>query len=109
FVQIQTNKEQNTQNNSNFHEPIIGVHETEYLFVHVRCPPIFQHLLTFIRTWAQHAGLYGRAYGYLSGYSWAILCAYICHKYLSPIKSLSSIEHFSIEEFFSLVQQFFSI
>ncbi|CAF4333596.1 unnamed protein product, partial [Rotaria sordida] len=42
-------------------------------------------------------------------YSWAILCAYICHRYLSPIKSLSSIEHFSIEEFFSLVQQFFSV
>jgi poly(A) polymerase Pap1 len=47
-------------------------------------------------------------YGYLSGYSWAVLCAYICHSFLSPIKSLSSIEHFSIDEFFSLVQQFFS-
>ncbi|CAF3917029.1 unnamed protein product, partial [Rotaria sp. Silwood1] len=112
FVQIKTNNTQDVQDNSNLysniHKPMIGVHETEYLFVHVRSPPIFQHLLTYIRAWAQRVGLYGRAYGYLSGYSWAILCAHICHTFLSPIKSLSSIEHFSIDEFFSLVQQFFT-
>jgi poly(A) polymerase Pap1 len=79
------------------------------VLIHSRSPPIFQHLLTFIRSWAQHVGLYGQVYGYLGGYSWAILCAHICHTYLSPIKSLSSIEHFSIDEFFSLVQKFFSI
>ncbi|CAM4891747.1 unnamed protein product [Rotaria socialis] len=112
FVQIKTNKEKSAKYDlnlvSNFHEPITGVHEIEYLLVHVRSPPIFQYLLTFVRTWAQRVGLYGRVYGYLGGYSWAILCAYICHKFLAPIKSLSSIEQFSIEEFFSLVQQFFS-
>ncbi|CAF3076119.1 unnamed protein product [Rotaria sp. Silwood2] len=84
------------------------VYEIERLFIYVRFPPIFQHLLAFIRTWAQHVGLYGQVYCYLGGYSWAILCAYICHTYLSPIKSLSSIEHFSIDEFFSLVQKIFS-
>jgi poly(A) polymerase Pap1 len=36
------------------------------------------------------------------------LCAHICHNHLSPIKSLSSIEHFSIDDFFDLVQKFFS-
>ena len=46
-------------------------------------------------------------YGYLSGYSWAILCAQICHSSLSPIVSLTSIEHFSIDDFFSLVHTFF--
>ncbi|CAF5138594.1 unnamed protein product [Rotaria sp. Silwood1] len=84
------------------------VHDIERLLTYVRCPPIFQYLLTYIRTWAQHVGLYGQVYGYLCGYSLAILCAYICHTYLPPMKSLSSIEQFSIDEFFSLVQQFFS-
>ncbi|CAF4073889.1 unnamed protein product, partial [Rotaria sp. Silwood2] len=104
FVQIEINKEQS----SNFQQSIHGVYEIERLFIYVRFPPIFQHLLAFIRTWAQHVGLYGQVYCYLGGYSWAILCAYICHTYLSPIKSLSSIEHFSIDEFFSLVQKIFS-
>jgi poly(A) polymerase Pap1 len=80
----------------------------EYLLIHSRFPSIFQHLLSFIRSWAQHVGLYGRAYGYLSGYSWAILCAHICHVSSSLISSLSSIEHFSIDDFFSLVHKFFS-
>ena len=47
-------------------------------------------------------------YGYLSGYSWAILCAHICHLFLSSIQTLSSIEHFSIDQLFSLVENFFS-
>jgi len=76
--------------------------------IHSRSPTIFQYLLAFIRYWAQHVGLYGQVYGYLSGYSWAILCAQICHSHLSPIVSLSSIEHFSIDDFFSLVYKFFS-
>ncbi|CAF4612745.1 unnamed protein product, partial [Rotaria sp. Silwood2] len=84
------------------------VHEIERLLIYIRSPPIFQHLLTFIRAWAQHVGLYGQVYCYLGGYSWAILCAYICHTYLSPIKSLSSIGHFPIDEFFLLAQRFFS-
>jgi poly(A) polymerase len=84
------------------------VHDVERLLAYVRSPPIFQHLLSYIRSWAQHVGLYGQIYGYLSGYSWAILCAYICHSSLSPLISLSSIEHFSIDQFFSLVQKFFS-
>jgi poly(A) polymerase Pap1 len=84
------------------------VHEIEHLLVHAHSPPIFQHLLAFIRTWAQHTGVYGQVYGYLGGYSWAILCAHICHSFLSPIESLSSIEHFSIDQFFSLVHKFFT-
>ncbi|CAF3931338.1 unnamed protein product [Rotaria sordida] len=84
------------------------VHDIERLVTYTRCPSIFQHLLTFIRTWAQHVGLYEQVYGYLGGYSWAILCAYICHTYLPSMKSLSSIEQFSIDELFSLVRQFFS-
>ncbi|CAF1366340.1 unnamed protein product [Rotaria sp. Silwood1] len=88
---------------SNFHEPIHGVHDIERLITYVRSPPIFQHLLTFIRTWAQNVGLYGQVYGYLGGYSWAILCAYICHRFL-----LLNNSYFSIEEFFILVEKFFS-
>jgi len=80
----------------------------EHLLIHSRSPPIFQYLLSFIRSWAQRVGLYGQVYGYLSGYSWAILCANICHVSSSLISSLSSIEHFSIDDFFSLVQKFFS-
>jgi len=49
-------------------------------------------------------GLYGQVYGYLGGYSWAILCAYICHKYFSSMSSC-----FSLEQFFKLVEKFFSI
>ncbi|CAF3914880.1 unnamed protein product, partial [Adineta steineri] len=112
FVQIELNNEQlierKVANDLHLPESIHGVHDIERLLVHVRSPPIFQHLLTYIRTWAQHMGLYGQVYGYLSGYCWAILCAHICHKHLSPIKSLSSIEEFSIDEFFSLVKQFFT-
>ncbi|CAF3304625.1 unnamed protein product [Rotaria sp. Silwood2] len=113
FVQIELNNEQTIERKAanDSHRPgsaIHGVHDIERLFVHIRSPPIFQHLLTYIRTWAQHVGLYGQVYGYLSGYAWAILCAHICHKYLSPIKSLLSIEEFSIDEFFSLVKYFFS-
>ncbi|CAF4589160.1 unnamed protein product [Rotaria sp. Silwood2] len=63
---------------------------------------MFQHLLTFIRTWAQNVGFYGQVYGYLGGYSWAILCAYICHRFL-PLNN----SYFSIEEFFILVENFF--
>ena len=84
------------------------MYDIERLLVHVRSTPIFQHLLTYIRTWAQRNGLYGQVYGYLSGYAWAILCAHICHKYLSSIKSLVSIEQFCIDEFFSLLKYFFS-
>ncbi|CAM4806452.1 unnamed protein product [Rotaria magnacalcarata] len=112
FVQIKTIQEQSKvqtcQDDFDGEESIHGVHDIERLLIHVYSPPIFQHFLTFIRAWAQKVGLYGQVYGYLSGYSWAILCAYICHKFLAPLKSLSSIEEFSIEEFFSLVQQFFS-
>lgn len=72
--------------------------------VYVRCPIIFQHLLTFIRTWAQHVGLYGQVYGYFGGYSWAILCAYVCHQSFSTVQ-----DHYSLDDFFRLVQQFFSI
>ncbi|CAF4439246.1 unnamed protein product, partial [Rotaria magnacalcarata] len=88
---------------SNFHQPVHGVHDIERLIVYARFPPIFQHLLSFIRTWAQNVGLYGQIYGYLGGYSWAILCAYICHNYLS-----SNDSYFLLEEFFNLVEKFFS-
>lgn len=84
------------------------MYDIERLLVYIRSPPIFQHLLTYIRTWAQHVGLYGQVYGYLSGYAWAVLCAHICHEYLPPIKSLLTIEQFSIDEFFLLVKHFFS-
>ena len=60
---------------------LFQVHDIERLLAYARSPPIFQHLLTFIRTWAQHVGLYGQAFGYLGGYSWAILCAHICHSF----------------------------
>ncbi|CAF4766331.1 unnamed protein product, partial [Rotaria socialis] len=53
-------------------------------------------------------GIYGQVYGYLGGYSWAILCAHICHSFLTPIKSLYTIEQFSVDQLFSLVQSFFS-
>lgn len=84
------------------------VHDIERLITYVRFPPIFQHLLTFIRTWAQNVGLYGQVYGYLGGYSWALLCAYICHKYITSISSSFSLEQFSIlvEKFFSTYSQF---
>ncbi|CAF1596974.1 unnamed protein product, partial [Rotaria sp. Silwood1] len=102
YVQIKINNEKPSE------DSIHGVQDIERLVTYVRCPPIFQHLLTFIRTWAQHVGLYEQVYGYLGGYSWAILCAYICHTYLPSMKSLSSIEQFSIDELFLLVRQFFS-
>jgi poly(A) polymerase Pap1 len=79
------------------------VHDIERLITYVRFPSLFQHLLTFIRTWAQNIGIYGQVYGYLGGYSWAILCAYICHKYIPSNQSL-----FSLEQFFMLVEKFFS-
>lgn len=81
--------------------------DIEHLFIHARSPPIFQHLLLFVRSWAQQVGLYGQSYGYLGGYTWAILCAHICHSYLSSIPSLLFIEHFSLDQFFSLVRNFF--
>ena len=124
FVQVRTNSERSQ-------EPIHGVStiifdhekkycyrfffyflfqvcEIEHLLIHCRSPSIFQYLLSFVRSWAQRTGLYGQVYGYLGGYSWAILCAHICQSFLSPIASLSSIEHFSIDNFFSLVHKFFS-
>ncbi|CAF1590721.1 unnamed protein product [Rotaria magnacalcarata] len=112
FVQIELNDEQSIEckavNDSHSPGSIHGVYDMERLLVYTRSPPIFQHLLTYIRTWAQHVGLYGQVYGYLGGYAWAVLCACICHKYLSPIKSLLTIQEFSIDEFFSLVKSFFS-
>ena len=73
------------------------------MITYVRCPVIFQHLLTFIRTWAQNVGLYGQVYGYLGGFSWAILCAHICRQYLP-----SNLEMFSLDQFFQLIKKFFS-
>lgn len=84
------------------------MHDIERLLLHARSPPIFQHLLAYIRAWAQHTGIYGQVCGYLCGYAWAILCSHTCHRYLSPIKSVKSIENFSIDDFFSLVKLFFS-
>ncbi|CAF2732680.1 unnamed protein product [Rotaria sp. Silwood2] len=108
YVQTDINNKHSSNVSFSSQQSIHGVHDIERLLTYVRCPPIFQHLLTYIRTWAQHVGLYGQVYGYLCGYSLAILCAYICHTYLPSMKSLSSIEQFSIDEFFSLVQHFFS-
>ena len=81
----------------------LKVHDIERLITYVRFPTVFQYLLTFIRTWAQNVGLYGQVYGYLGGYSWAILCAYICHEHISSIDS-----KFSLEQFRLLVEKFFS-
>ena len=78
------------------------MHGNERLIIYARYPIIFQHLTSFIRTWAQHVGLYGQSYGYLSGYTWAVLCAHICHS------SIISIEDFSLDQFFDLVEKFFS-
>jgi len=72
--------------------------------VYARCSTIFQHLLTFIRRWAQQVGLYGQVYGYLGGVSWAILCAHICHEYLTNIN-----DQYTFNDFSFLVEQFFSI
>jgi poly(A) polymerase len=80
------------------------VHDIERLITYVRRPSIFQYLLTFIRTWAQHVGLYGQVYGYLGGYSWAVLCAYICRQFTSTSDSI-----FSLEQLFLLVRKFFSV
>lgn len=124
FVQIILNNQD--QDNIMFHEPIHGVrdiqllklriflfflfkvHDIERLITYVRFPVIFQHLLIFIRTWAQNVGLYGQVYGYLGGYSWAILCAYICHKYFPSLNSNFSLEQFSllVKNFFSTYSQF---
>lgn len=64
---------------------------------------IFQYLLTFIRVWAQNVGLYGQVYGYLGGFSWAILCASICREHLPK-----HLELLSLDQFFHLVKKFFS-
>ncbi|CAF3835210.1 unnamed protein product [Rotaria magnacalcarata] len=104
-LQIKLNEKQSLESSK---EPTLGVHEIEHLLIHARSPPIFQHLLTFIRKWAQNFGIYGQVYGYLGGYSWAILCAHICHSFLTPIESLYTIEQFSVDQLFSLVQSFFS-
>ncbi|CAF0817431.1 unnamed protein product [Adineta ricciae] len=112
FVQIKTIKtssdESKFEDNSNAQDSVHGIDEMEHLLIHARSPPIFQHLLSFVRTWAQHVGLYGQVYAYLGGFSWATLVAHICHSSLSPINSLSSIENFSIDDFFNLVYKFFS-
>ncbi|CAF4365434.1 unnamed protein product, partial [Adineta steineri] len=64
FVQIELNNEQLIErkvvNDLHLPESIHGVHDIERLLVRVRSLPIFQHLLTYIRTWAQHIGLYGQ-------------------------------------------------
>jgi len=65
---------------------------------------MFQNLLTFIRQWAQTIGIYGQVYGYLGGYSWAILCAIICRKYIPviPFDDLQSL----ISKFFIFYSNF---
>ena len=79
------------------------MHDAERLIASVRFPVVFQHLLAFIRIWAQRVGLYGQVFSYLGGFSWAILCAYICHTSLSSAHRLCS-----TEQFFRLVKTFFS-
>lgn len=79
------------------------MHDAERLIASVRFPVVFQHLLTFIRIWAQRVGLYGQVFSYLGGFSWAILCAHICHTSSSSAHRLCS-----TEQFFLLVKTFFS-
>ncbi|CAF1253970.1 unnamed protein product, partial [Didymodactylos carnosus] len=94
-----------------FEDPVHGVHDAEQLLSYIRCPYIFQYLLTFIRQWSQSVGLYGHVYGYLSGYSYAVLTAIVCHEYFDEnyhcIQSLSDLENFTLDQFFDLVRYFF--
>ncbi|CAF0911024.1 unnamed protein product [Didymodactylos carnosus] len=94
-----------------FEDPVHGVHDIERLLSYVRCPYIFQYLLTFVRQWSQSVGLYGQVYGYLGGYSYAVLVAIVCHEYFDEsrhcIQSLSDLENFTLENFFDLVRYFF--
>ncbi|CAF5065036.1 unnamed protein product, partial [Rotaria sp. Silwood1] len=60
YVQTEINNKQSSNVSFSSQQSIHGVHDIERLLTYVRCPPIFQYLLTYIRTWAQHVGLYGQ-------------------------------------------------
>lgn len=59
----------------------------------------FQRLLRAVRAWAKTRDIYSNAWGFLGGFSWALLCAWSCTFYQ---KSETSIEEL-LSNFFQLL------
>ncbi|WP_086682749.1 poly(A) polymerase [Nostoc sp. T09] len=61
----------------------------------------FRQLLRAVRAWAKARDIYSNAWGFLGGFSWALLCAWSCIFYK---KSKSSLEELLVN-FFQLLHQ----
>jgi poly(A) polymerase len=61
----------------------------------------FQLLLKSIRAWAKVRGIYSNSWGFLGGFSWSLLCAYVCINYRDRDKSLEKL----LVNFFQLMSQ----
>lgn len=53
---------------------------------------LYRNLLNLVRTWAKSRAVYGQAFGYLGGFSWAVLCALTLKGLCSGKKQLPSLE-----------------
>jgi poly(A) polymerase len=62
----------------------------------------FRLLLKAVRGWAKSRCIYGNTWGFLGGFSWALLCAWSCTIYTSNDKSLEAL----LVNFFQLLQQY---
>ncbi|MBD2340262.1 DUF504 domain-containing protein [Calothrix sp. FACHB-156] len=59
----------------------------------------FRQLLRAVRAWAKARDIYSNAWGFLGGFSWALLCAWCCTFYKEPETSIEKL----LANFFQLL------
>lgn len=63
---------------------------------------LFCNFLRAIKAWAKSRQIYGNSWGFLGGFSWGILCAWICVNYRPTQLNLTSL----LQLFFDILSQY---
>jgi poly(A) polymerase len=66
----------------------------------------FQILLSFVKYWAESKYIYGKAFGYIGGISYAIICIYFLKEVENEFKHVLEIDNSNLR-FFKLIIRFF--
>jgi len=60
-----------------------GYRDSEFILKSVPDVAKFQTLLKLVKLWAQRRGVYSDKFGFLGGFSWAILASFVCKNFAS--------------------------
>ena len=84
-----------------------AIFENENLKYFIKYYKDFQVLISFVKYWAESRSIYGKAFGYIGGVSYAIICIYFLQQTENEFEHILGIDN-SNSRFFNIILKFFN-